>query len=242
MSERRVAPLTAEQQQRVRATLPLCTRLARRFAPRCRFLSFDELVSIGHEALVDAARTFDPSHGVPFEAFAYIRIRGEMSDRAAREHREQTLPLAAARRAEARHLAAPLPEGDPFAETRDDAKKRAADWAQGLADTMILAALLAERPTGESELCARQEYARGVAALSEALRVLDPREAELVELLYTQGLSMRQSASQLGVALRTVQRHHEKIVERLGSELRRRGVDAPPPVEGDAALEAQRGS
>jgi RNA polymerase sigma factor FliA len=43
-------------------------------------LGFDELVSCGNEGLLDAARRFDQSRGIPFRAFAYFRIRGAMLD------------------------------------------------------------------------------------------------------------------------------------------------------------------
>lgn len=43
-------------------------------------VGFDELVSCGNEGLLDAARRFDQSRGIPFRAFAYFRIRGAMLD------------------------------------------------------------------------------------------------------------------------------------------------------------------
>ena len=40
----------------------------------------DELVSLGYMGLVEAQRRFDPSRGVPFGAFAAMRVRGAMID------------------------------------------------------------------------------------------------------------------------------------------------------------------
>ncbi len=40
----------------------------------------DELVSLGYMGLVEAQTRFDPSRGVPFAAFAAMRVRGAMID------------------------------------------------------------------------------------------------------------------------------------------------------------------
>lgn len=59
---------------------------------RCMFrtiggsIHLDDLIGAAEEGLVEAALRFDPSRGVPFEAFARIRIRGAIVD-AVRAHR-----------------------------------------------------------------------------------------------------------------------------------------------------------
>lgn len=61
----------------VRDHLGLVDRVARTLRAR----SFrDDLVSAGREGLFHAARSFDPSRGVPFEKFARARIHGAMTD------------------------------------------------------------------------------------------------------------------------------------------------------------------
>src|SRR5579862_2039713 len=45
-----------------------------------RTVTLDDLRSFGHEGLLQAARTFDPSRGVPFRRWANVRIRGAMID------------------------------------------------------------------------------------------------------------------------------------------------------------------
>ena len=39
-----------------------------------------ELISFGREGLLEAARRFDPSRGVPFRAYASYRVRGAIFD------------------------------------------------------------------------------------------------------------------------------------------------------------------
>jgi RNA polymerase sigma factor FliA len=61
--------------------LPLVGYIARETAARLpRHLDIDDLAGAGSLALVQAARSFDPVHGVPFARFASTRIRGAMID------------------------------------------------------------------------------------------------------------------------------------------------------------------
>jgi RNA polymerase sigma factor FliA len=64
--------------------LGLVKKLAYRFARHRRLdlaaLETDDLVSLGTEALIDAARRFDPARGASFSTFAYCRVHGAMLD------------------------------------------------------------------------------------------------------------------------------------------------------------------
>ena len=61
--------------------LALVGHLAREVAARLpRHLDTDDLAGAGALALVQAARTYDPDHGVPFARFAATRVRGAMLD------------------------------------------------------------------------------------------------------------------------------------------------------------------
>ncbi len=56
-------------------------RVAAQIAMRVpRFVSRDELVSAGLLGLTQAAKSWDPSHGVPFERYARIRVKGAIVD------------------------------------------------------------------------------------------------------------------------------------------------------------------
>lgn len=63
------------------AHLPLVGHIVRETAGRLpRHLDTDDLAGAGSLALVQAAKTFDPSLGVPFARFASTRIKGAMID------------------------------------------------------------------------------------------------------------------------------------------------------------------
>jgi RNA polymerase sigma factor FliA len=61
--------------------LPLVRHLAARMIHRVRpYVEKDDLIAIGTEALLRAAERFDPSRGVSFGTFAYLRVRGAMCE------------------------------------------------------------------------------------------------------------------------------------------------------------------
>lgn len=60
--------------------IALVESVARDQALRCR-VPWEELQSLGWLGLLRAARTFDPSRGVDFGAWARLKIRGEIRDR-----------------------------------------------------------------------------------------------------------------------------------------------------------------
>jgi RNA polymerase sigma factor (sigma-70 family) len=65
----------------IRAALPLVDRLVRRFlARRPAWVDRDAIRGAANEALVRAARSYQPSRGVPFDAWAHQRITGAMLD------------------------------------------------------------------------------------------------------------------------------------------------------------------
>ena len=94
---------TSDVEHLVRDHLGLVGHLAREAAARLpRHLDADDLVGAGSLALVQAARSYDPAHGVPFARFASTRIRGAMIDHmrqrdwATRSVRSRARSLAAA--------------------------------------------------------------------------------------------------------------------------------------------------
>src|SRR5262245_41778154 len=70
-----------ESNNLVLAHLGLVKALASRLAHRVpSHIELGELISVGMMGLVEAARRYEPSRGVPFDAFARRRIQGAMVD------------------------------------------------------------------------------------------------------------------------------------------------------------------
>lgn len=82
----------------VQANLPLARRLAMRFANRG--IPFDDLFQVASLGLLHAIDRFDPSYGVPFEAFATPTILGEIK----RHFRDRAWDLRIPRRLQELHL------------------------------------------------------------------------------------------------------------------------------------------
>jgi RNA polymerase sigma factor for flagellar operon FliA len=61
--------------------LSLVKRVAMHLKARIpKFVEIDDLLQAGMLGLVQASRTYDPSRGLPFEGFAYARVKGAMFD------------------------------------------------------------------------------------------------------------------------------------------------------------------
>lgn len=98
----------------------------------------DELVSFGHEGLLEAARRYDPDRGVPFLRFAHYRVRGAVLD-GMRRHAQ--LPRRAHEKVKALRAATSAAEGmveDTAAAVAAGLRGEAAD--QRLADQLAVLA------------------------------------------------------------------------------------------------------
>jgi len=203
-------------------------------APRWPELGFDELVSVGNEALVGCARRFDASRGVPFEGFAFKRVRGEMLAAAVKEVRGVRRLFSPLVRPVADQE--PVPEAgptmsQPSADGPEQARQRAVGWARREAVSMIAAALLGTPPAGaEQQLIAEQQRSFGNTALDQAIAELSDEQQQFVQLYYREEATLAQIAEHLGVSKRTAVRIHERIKTSLAQKLRKKGVTERPPV------------
>lgn len=71
----------AERDALIVMYVPLVRTIAGRLAKRLpSSVDTDELISVGTVGLIEAIDRFDPQRGVPFKAYAEVRIRGSMVD------------------------------------------------------------------------------------------------------------------------------------------------------------------
>ncbi len=227
--------------ERVAKTVTLLAHRAHRKFPE---LSVDDLVSIGNEAAVDASRAFDEGRGIPFEIFAFKRIRGAMIRAATNEVFDPV--SVAVKRAIQRELGSdmtPPAQVDletALEDTPEKVRARTVKWLREQAAAMLAGALVAhqtasESPQGEDAVAARDAYAKGHAKLGHLLSKLPDDEHRLFEALYRRSATLDEAAATLQVSKRTVQRLHDKMKERLAAQLRRAGVTEEPPLEGRPA-------
>jgi RNA polymerase sigma factor for flagellar operon FliA len=223
---------TPEVQARIRECVPLADALAGQLMNQtCAALPLDELVSLAREALVGAARSFDPSRGVPFRCWAAIRIRGKMFDglRAMggmprRVYRQIKAMEDADRVADAlMEEEAPKPIA-----SADDADARLSKYLAGMATAMAIGLIRDEEqgPSSEGVATPEEEYAAKEVATSlrAAVDQLPDAERALIERHYFQGATVEEACKELGLSKSWGSRLHARAIEALGREMKRRKI------------------
>jgi RNA polymerase sigma factor for flagellar operon FliA len=217
---------------RFRAELDLVDLNARQVARRIAAASvtLDDLRSFGQEGLLQAARTFDESRGVPFRRWANLRIRGAMIDGV---RQWGNLPRRVYR--ELRSVAA----ADRLQETYDEedsanppatalaADARLTSYLAGIATAIAVGTMVAapresidaegrdvtpEDLVGNAELIARVKAI--VASLPDA-------ERTLVERHYFGDETLDQAAASLGLSKSWGSRLHARAIEAIAREMRK---------------------
>jgi len=214
--------------ERFHAELALVEIIAARIARSVgRGVEFDDLVGTGREGLLDAARRFDPTRGVPFRAYANFRVQGAILD-ALRQL--SALPRRAYERVAALEAATIVSEGEAeqaFASGRATAPS-AADRA--LAEHLSAIALAAavgiategHREAGDEEDNPEDALARAelIHFVRGALNELSKVEAEVVRRHYFEGERLEDIARDLDMSKSWASRVQTRAVARLAKRLR----------------------
>jgi RNA polymerase sigma factor for flagellar operon FliA len=178
--------------------LPLARTLSRRVrAVGTPVTDGDDLASAAFLGLIDAVDRFEPNRGVPFEAYASLRIRGAMIDELRRtgdrarnveaEDQPRTVSLDGLLEEEWRDLLPTVDDGFDDAFEREDLRGRVQGALEHLPPRQreLLARYYAESLTlreagqrmGISEARACQLHGRAIVNLRRALAVVLPRVA-----------------------------------------------------------------
>lgn len=212
----------------------LASRLSRRLPPH---VDGNELVGVGVMGLVDAAGRYEPSTGVPFDAFARQRIHGAMLDalrrldRAPRAVRRQQRQLETALQ-RLRQVLGREPETEEVADalglSLDDYHHlldalQAADLAsvhrvsrEDGDDGRSLIDLALDRGEGpHAQLERRQLHARLVAAL----QALPERERHIIALYYDDELTLAEIGKVFDIGASRVSQLRTQAIARLRSLL-----------------------
>ena len=164
--------------------LPLARNLSRRVrALGTPVTDGDDLASAAFLGLIDAVDRFEPGRGVPFEAYAGLRIRGAMIDEL--------------RRTGERSRNAPVEE-QPRTVSLDGLLE--GDWHESLMSTEAGV----DEPFEREDLRSRVEH---------ALDELPPRQRELLARYYADSLTLREAGVRMGISeARACQLHGRAIV------------------------------
>jgi RNA polymerase sigma factor for flagellar operon FliA len=225
---------SSEVLDRFNGSLDLVEKIARQIRRSVGYgLDLEELVSFGREGLLDAARRFDASRGVPFHAYASFRVRGAVIDgirsmgRLPRRAHERLRGLDAASRVSegaAEDVLGSAPKGSAH-----DAE-RALDAHLAAMATAMAVGLVSESATGDdgepTPLDARSSPEEAVgraellAAVRDAIGALPREEAELVRRHYLEDERFDRVASDLGLSKSWASRLHTRAIQRLANKLR----------------------
>jgi RNA polymerase sigma factor for flagellar operon FliA len=232
-----VAPDLAVRDQLVMAHVDLVRAMAHRLRRRLPSqVEIAELVSVGVLGLIDAASRYQPSLGVPFDAFARRRIHGAMLDalrsldRAPRSVRrlqrqaEDTIARlrhSLGREPQHEEIAADLGISvDDYDRLLDDVRSaelavaRVSEDQQGSAS---LIDLVIDPDQGPHIRLERRELRQRLAA---ALLQLPERERQILSLSYVEELTLAEIGRVFGVGESRVSQLRTQAVMRLRSILR----------------------
>ena len=234
-----LVPAASEELSRFESALDLVDAIARRIARELGGVAeLDELLSFGREGLLDAARKFDASRGVPFRGYASFRVRGAILDgvrasaRLPRRVHERLRGLEAAGRVSEGALEDAFQPPAPGA-TPEDAGRALADHLAAMA-TAVAMGLLASTAHGEEgehvpvasnaspeEAVAREEL---LAVVRRGIAELPHEESELVRRHYLEGERFDHVAQELGLSKSWASRLHTRALKRLTERLKPRSA------------------
>jgi RNA polymerase sigma factor for flagellar operon FliA len=221
---------------RVHEGLPVVDKVARQM--RRQFgahVQLDDLVSQGREALLGAARSFDPDRQIPFTRWATLRIRGAMLDGA---RQNGNLPkrvyrkLRAVQAADSVHDAALEEQAAAPAGSAEAADAKLADQLGTAAMAMAISFLAMRR--SESMVHAEDpdhspESNVGRAELLEkikgAIAERPEQERRLLTRHYFDELTFEEAAKELGLSKSWASRLHARAVEGIARSLKKARVE-----------------
>jgi RNA polymerase sigma factor for flagellar operon FliA len=164
--------------------------LARTLSRRVRLVDTpladgDDLASAAFLGLIDAVDRFEPGRGVPFEAYASLRIRGAIIDELRRiDERGRSVAAAA------------LPRAISLDGLAED------DWKQ----------FLASEDDGVDEKFEHEDLCGRVQG---ALRGLPPRQREVLARYYADALTLREAGQRMGISEARACQLHGRAISNL---------------------------
>lgn len=217
--------------ERFNSTLDLVDRIATQVSRALGYqIERDELLAYGREGLLDAARRFDATRGVPFRGFANYRVRGAMFDGIrqmtppTRRLQEKLAALEAARETSegeaAFAFASSAPRSDAAREQAFDEHLAAVATAASLGFVSeakrVGNAIVSSEPNAEEQL----SQAQLLQFVGEAIDDLYEDEQQIIRRYYFEGQRMEEIASALAMHKSWASRIHTRAIARLTKRLK----------------------
>lgn len=214
--------------------IPLVKRIVGRIDPGEGDLDKDDLFSIGVIGLLDALKKFDPSKAVPFEAYATLRIKGNIIDEmrrtgrvsrdrisklndyyGAKEKLEQEFKKSPDEHQICEELGINEKELSKLHETVHYLSKVSFETTLFHRDGKVveLSDLIKDQNTETPE----EEYLNKERKLQlrDAVKKLNEREQIILDLYYVQELTLKEIAYAMEISIPRVSQIHGKIILKL---------------------------
>lgn len=216
----------------VLAHMPMVKRIAVHLKARIPpFMEVDELVQVGMVGLIEAARAFDPTRGIEFEAFALARVRGAMLDEV---RRLSFLPRSAVAfnqsEGQALHvLVAELGRQPTQAELADylgkdieafHKERMAAHRFEHFSMEVVSEEVLSMADERERQPDAIVEQQEFMQVLQETIEALPERERLVMQLYYAEELNLKEIGEVLGVSESRVSQILSATAKKLRQQLK----------------------
>lgn len=210
----------------------LARQLRRQFGP---YVQVDDLASQGREALLAAARSFDPDRAVPFRRWANLRIRGAMIDGVRqsgnlprRVYRKLRMLQAADRvheNAAEEQAAAPV-TSDVEADAKISDQLGTAAMAMALGFLSMGSGEALDRAQ-DTKLSPEEEVAHAelLARIRAAIAERPEAERRLLERHYFEDVAFEETARELGLSKSWASRLHARAIDEVARTLKRDRVD-----------------
>ncbi len=211
--------LTRTLQNLVEATLPLVHTIAERRQQRAQGVTYEELVEVGYEVLVEMAPQHDPARGA-FDAFVALRVHGAMLD-CIRDR------LKGRRRSDLSSLSIPSPVREvPVEEAmRVSSGSDVADVLESVEIAIVGPVATYVGGTNANwvedetvDRVQRDQVARAIHAFADALA---ETEKTIFKEHFLAGVRVADVAAKLSISVRTVERMLKALRERLREHLLR---------------------
>jgi RNA polymerase sigma factor FliA len=216
---------------RVREGLPVLHHVARGIARRMGGeVELDDLIALGHPALVEVARTYEPDRA-KFSTYAALKVKWAIFDGLRRETRgrpswtmARAAALALAERLSEDAAAVEAENGVPV--TEEGCRDRLRALLQGQAAALAVGLTIHREDTVDGipdsvdtpeESASRSELRRDIR---KAVGALPPRERSLIERHYFGGEAFDDIAKDLGISKSWASRLHTTAMGKLAEALR----------------------
>jgi RNA polymerase sigma factor for flagellar operon FliA len=196
-------------------------------------VDLDDLRSAGHEGLVQAARSFDASVGVPFRRWANLRVRGAMIDAVRSQGGLPRRVYARIRAIEAGDRVSEAAAEEETAKpttTAKDADDRLSTYLAGIATAMAMGLLAEAIAPGATDaldpaLSAEDQLASHeiIQRVRQAIERQPDAERHLLQRHYFDGITFDEAAKELGLSKSWASRLHARAIESLARDLKRVG-------------------